>query len=358
MQQRSCFCGILLLQQQTDCSIEIKKASPGSDRLICFAILAAHGTCGMRNIKKESMIRRLFSKKLSRKTVTASMTVEASLVLPLLLFFFMNVLFAFDMMRLQSNMTAALHQTGQQITEYAFYYRYGLKELLSGERRGEDTDGAGQMEGKENAGVPEDVLQTGMSFLAAETYVRGQVNAYLGTGYLNHTCLSGGEGSISYLRSNILTEGDIVELTADYRVRPLIRVLGLQDFSMESHYYAHAWTGYEIGSTGENVDGTEESYCFLTETGTVYHLSRGCTYLNPSIKGVQAAEVEQCRNNAGAKYYACESCKPVRKGTLYITEDGNRYHSTTGCSGLKRTVREVPLSQVKDCMPACSKCGG
>lgn len=314
--------------------------------------------CQKTLFKKRLMKRRLFAETLLQKTVTASMTVEASLVLPLCLFFFMNVLFAFDMMRLQSNMTAALHQTGQQITEYAFYYRYGLKELLGGDGQTKNTDGAQQTEGEESVGIPEELLQTGLSFMAAQTYVRGQVNAYLGGDYLDHTCLSGGAGSISYLRSNILTEGDIVELTADYRVRPLIRILGLQDFSMESRYYAHAWTGYEIGNASGEVEGDQETYCFLTETGTVYHLERGCSYLNPSVKGVQAVELEQRRNNAGAKYYACESCKPVKQGTLYITEDGNRYHSTTGCSGLKRTVREIPLSQVKDCMPACSKCGG
>ncbi len=303
-----------------------------------------------------------------RKTADAGMTVEASLVLPLFLFFFMNILFAFDMMRLQSNMTAALHQTGQQITEYAFYYRYGLKELLGGgnTQAGESDETAqprsaesgGVPDGAENAGVPEELLQTGLSFLTAQTYLRSQVNGYLGSDYLDHTCLSGGAGSISYLRSHILEDGDIVELTADYRIRPFIRILGLQDFSMESRYYAHAWTGYEIGSMAGSVDAAEETYCYLAETGTVYHLDRGCSYLNPSVKGIQASELEQCRNHAGARYYACESCKPAKKGTLYITEDGNRYHSTTGCSGLKRTVREVPLSQVRDCMPACSKCGG
>ncbi len=327
---------------------------------LCEKTMPMHKSGANRLHKRIMRIRALL-----RKKAAAGMTVEAALVLPLFLFFFMNILFAFDMMRLQSNMTAALHQTGQQITEYAFYYRYGLKEILgTGDdqttetAQGEVKEAAPKAEETVNAGVPEELLQTGLSFLAAQTYVRGQVNAYLGSDYLDHTCLSGGAGSISYLRSNILTDGDIVELTADYRVRPFIRILGLQDFSMESRYYAHAWTGYEIGSGTQTAEGSEETYCFLTETGTVYHLDRGCTYLNPSIMTVQAAQLDQCRNNAGARYYACESCKPAKNGTLFITDDGNRYHSTTGCSGLKRTVREVPLSQVKDCMPACSKCGG
>ena len=61
------------------------------------------------------------------------------------------------------------------------------------------------------------------------------------------------------------------------------------------------------------------------------------------------------RNTYGAKYYPCESCSRNQNpaGCVYITSTGNRYHNQETCSGLKRTIRLVKLSQVERiCMPA------
>ena len=347
------------------------------------------------------------------------MTLEAALVLPLFLFFFMNLLFVMDMVRLQSNMLAALQQTGQQVAEYAYYYRYGLEDLLGSgtagtqseapgtelsgtqpERMGADTAGerseravtelpgaqmnhsvtdvaraqperavtelletqqeaAGtEVSGTQENGIPEEFLHAGISFLLSETFVRSQVRDFLGPEYLNHTCLSGGEKAISYLRSSILAGDDIVDLVADYRVRPFIRILGLGDFALQSRYYAHAWVGYELTDEQGDGEAAEEEYVYLTETGTVYHVDRNCTYLRPRVQRTDAAAVDQLRNHSGGKYYPCENCRPAKVGVLFVTPDGNRYHDSTECSGLKRTVREVPRAQVEGRMPPCSKCGG
>ena len=96
---------------------------------------------------------------------------------------------------------------------------------------------------------------------------------------------------------------------------------------------------------------------FITASGTVYHLNRNCTYLNPSVEAVSAEEVTGLRNQSGGRYYACESCgKAGVQGQVYITQYGDSYHSRIHCSGLKRTIYTVPLSQT-DGRGRCSKCG-
>jgi hypothetical protein len=286
----------------------------------------------------------------------AVMTVEAALVLPLFLFFMSNVLFIFDMIRLQSGMTAALHEAGKQMAEYSYFYRYALSDLMNIQA------GEADYEGETGADLGT-VGNAALSFVLSQTYVRSQVNSMLGTGYLDHTCLEGGSGGISYLRSSILlgepgSGSDIVDLVADYRVRPLFRMFGLKDFSMQSRFYAHAWVGYGVGEITDEEEKEKEETVYITETGTVYHKDRGCTYLNPSVRSVNVSELAGMRNKGGGRYYPCEICDPQSAGTVVITSDGNRYHSSAACPGLKRTIYAVPLSSVEGEMPACSKCGG
>lgn len=282
-----------------------------------------------------------------RLNLSASMTVEAALVLPLFLFFIAQILYLFDMVRLQSNMLAALHETGTQISEYAYYLRYG-------------GDAA------EQGGFHSEVLQSVLggnewtSLVASETYVRDSVAKQLGKDWLANSCIEGGSSGISYLQSGILSGDDIVELVADYRIKPFIPMFGVQSMSAQARYYGHAWVGYSGGaddSGGENAE-EEKQTVYITPTGVVYHENANCTYLKPSVRTIAAAELVSVRSQDGSKYYACERCKPTPSGSVVITSEGNRYHSSTACTAIQRDIQAVSLSDIKNTRRACSKCSG
>ena len=115
------------------------------------------------------------------------------------------------------------------------------------------------------------------------------------------------------------------------------------------------WTGYDAAGQGKRKK--EEEIVYITSYGEVYHKSRTCTHLALSIKVFPFALVEQERNRGGARYSPCEYCGNGEFSALvYLTEQGDRYHATLGCQGLKRTVKGVYLSQLAG-VPACSKCG-
>ena len=99
----------------------------------------------------------------------------------------------------------------------------------------------------------------------------------------------------------------------------------------------------------------EDETVYVTETGLVYHKDYHCTYLDLSIRMVQGKEISGLRNESGGRYYACEHCGGKGGGSAYITDYGDRYHSSLSCSSLKRTVYAVPLSEVIG-KGACSKC--
>ncbi len=100
---------------------------------------------------------------------------------------------------------------------------------------------------------------------------------------------------------------------------------------------------------------TEEAYVYITPNGEVYHLYADCTHLDLSIRRVTKVAAGTSKNEYGERYSKCELCKEPFEAMVYITSEGNRYHSERDCGGLKRTVRYVPLSSVSD-RRGCLRC--
>lgn len=257
----------------------------------------------------------------------ASMTVEACLVLPLFMFAFLNIISIVEVYRLQGNMSAAMHDTAKQMAVYGYEYR---------------KIGGG------SAGKAESL---GLTYI----YAAGKVRSKLGTAYLNNAPLAGGASKISWLRSSVMQDEDCIDLVAQYPVKPPAAVVGWRQRYMYNRIRTRAWTGYDnAGNNHNNAD--EEKIVYITPEGTVYHCSRGCSYLKLSITAVDQSLLETQRNQDGEKYYPCGECGKSGKSVVYITGYGNRYHTTLGCSGLKRTVMAVPISEAGG-RGACSKCG-
>ena len=109
-----------------------------------------------------------------------------------------------------------------------------------------------------------------------------------------------------------------------------------------------------IGFTGLE---TEEIYVYITPSGSVYHLFYDCTHLKLSVQSVARTVAVNSKNSNGEKYRKCSVCKEPEGLFVYITSEGECYHSERTCSGLKRTVRQVPISQVKN-RSCCMRCMG
>ena len=146
---------------------------------------------------------------------------------------------------------------------------------------------------------------------------------------------------------------ECIDFIYPYQANPFVAMVGFEEFTMFSRMRTRAWTGFDNESASE-VESEEIVY--VTQYGEVYHRSKSCSYLKVSIRGVSLALIEELRNAEGACYYACEKCGSNCMNTVFVTAYGNRYHSTLQCSGLKRTIQEIPLSQVGE-KEACKKCG-
>ncbi len=147
------------------------------------------------------------------------------------------------------------------------------------------------------------------------------------------------------------TDEEYRQLSVSRSLTPLTGFFGLLSFPVERKCLIHTWCGY-----GEGYFPDSE-IVYITEESEVYHRDRECSHIRLTVEETSGSRIDSLRNANGSRYKACNICHSnLSDKKLYITEDGDRYHNNVTCSALKRTVRAVRLSEVKDRRP-CQRCG-
>lgn len=290
------------------------------------------------------------TKHLKTKTTNASLTVEASLVMPLFLLVFVSFLYFIQIITFQEELQKAMTETGLSIARAAYIYSdfYDVGDA-------ENFDFS-LLEGGIEIGLEE---ITGA--IINNVVLKYSVESRLNKDSFIFSCIIGGLDSIRYDASKLFQDKDDIEIVAKYQVRNPIMLFGLQEMEMIQGVKLRGWNGYQLPplyTIIEREDDEKEKIVYITESGTVYHLSRTCSHISLSVELVIGKPTNR-RNKNGGKYYACESCCTSKESefeTFYITSYGTRYHMDKDCSKIKRTVKEVPLSKVGDKV-ACKRCG-
>ncbi len=239
----------------------------------------------------------------------ASLTVEAALVLPILLFAVLTIAYLGLLVKTEDEVRHAMVRT---VTEASAEVGAGL------------TSQAKSM-----------------------LYYRGKLMAYLGDTSLT-TNLYG---------SSFLEENDEIELVVNYAASIPFPLFGYLRPHFSERIRTRAFVGVDTRGMPEEK---EDVIVYITPTGRVYHRNKNCTYLNLSVSRLKYGDIARMRNSGGAKYKPCHRCAgggaPGSDSDVWITNYGDRYHTNRGCSEIKRTVQEVLLSEVGNRAP-CSKCG-
>ena len=153
------------------------------------------------------------------------------------------------------------------------------------------------------------------------------------------------------MSGSFLDDPEYIELSVSCELVPLTDMFGILSVHFDRKCLAHVWVGYENGFF------PDEEYVYITDDGEVYHMDRNCRHLRLTVKEVSPDTIDSCRNNSGSRYKACEICHgSLSSAVLYITPEGDRYHGSIACSGLKRSVRAVKKSMTGGRRP-CKTCG-
>lgn len=288
----------------------------------------------------------------------ASLTVEASLVLPIFLFAVLTICYMGLLAKTQDEVRHAMTRIVSEASAEAGALR-GTTDDDSGETGSTDPDKNPAKVGSDNPvsrvfelsdggerGGGEGLLGGLSDLLLSPLYYRGKLELYMG----------GTSLTTNLLGSSFLENNDEIDMIVTYTADIPFPLLGFYHPLFRERVHSRAFVGVD---TRVGKDEEEDVIVYVTPTGRVYHRNKNCTYLKLSVSQVLYGDIAGMRNEGGGKYYPCSRCAggvmdPDAK--VYITNFGDRFHVSRACSEIKRTIEEIHLSQVGSRSP-CSKCG-
>lgn len=175
-------------------------------------------------------------------------------------------------------------------------------------------------------------------------------NATLSETDLPEGWIRGGWLGLNYTASEI-TENEI-HASVTCQVNCPLLLLGRHSAKLTATAYGRRWTGWNPQEG--KWDGR---HVYITPSGVAYHIDPSCVYLNPGMHSIQKGQISRERNASRQRYKPCKSCKAEKTAGNYVyaSEYGETYHSTLTCHSLKRTVRYVTLQEARG-YHACPKC--
>lgn len=249
----------------------------------------------------------------------AGLTIEAALALPVFMLFSIAVIYLLAIISLQNDIQLAMEEAARSLNQKAY---------LSDRTQ---TDFA-------------------INFLT----IRAAVLTDDLKEEIDRSGIAGGSDGVSTLFSSYDDETGILDIVLTYYYEIPFLPDGIGRLKFLQRIRSRAWIGEDISD--ENAASGEGRIVYITPSGSVYHVTTSCPYLDLSVSSVSFSELSSARNKSGSKYTACTSCcKKSSYTSVYITQYGTNYHSTLSCSKLKRTILAVDISEVNG-RGACSKC--
>lgn len=279
-------------------------------------------------------------KRSGRDTVRGSMTIEAALIVPIFLFLIINLISAVELICLDVKLEAGLSEVGREMANYSYV-------LSALEQVAQEKDRKLPQEGNE-------LIRKAESMILAQGYARMALIEQVGSEYLDHSMIVGGSDGIWLWRSSVLEEDDRIDLVVTYRVRPYFWPEIFDGMQFMKRCCIKGFSGY---TPSGKKDESKKVY-YITKDSDVYHTSVNCTHLKLSVSGIEYERLKDCRNQDGARYKECERCigNEFECDFVYIALQGDKYHSTLACSGLKRTIYVITDSQIGG-RRKCMRCG-
>ncbi len=268
-----------------------------------------------------------------------SITLEASLIMPVIMLAFMAILQFMVMLDVQLSVQYSLYQQAMKTAGYSYLadtVEYYFFEDL-------DTEDYSELITIAENGITELVIKQLM------------VND-LGDDFFDLPWIANGKDGMYVIITPWIEEG-VIDVIIYYELMPVFNVFGLDAIPMTARVRYGKWTGITKAVNTEADNVAESDVVYITKSGTVYHTYRDCTYIRVSLSSSKYSQVDSLRNAAGSKYYKCSTCcnQLTADTTVYVSKYGERYHQCQTCSKIYHNVTAVSMEEIGG-RGLCTKC--
>ena len=251
----------------------------------------------------------------------ASMTVEAALVLPLTLFFFLALLQPVTWLDRQRKVHTAVERIGEEVSQYG---------ILAESKETGDSE-----------------LPAFCTDAAAALWIRGRVGQYA-----DHVAVK---------KADVYGENGEIEFVVEYQEKIPFFEAVLRKQTEIAAVKRRSWIGIpgKLKGDGSYRNGAGDGQTEMVYVGAGmgrYHLFRDCHYISNEYLTVTKSEAESDRI-PGEKRTPCAICGKKGDGseTVYITASGEHYHYDKNCRSMMSYVREIPKAEAEH-LGLCSYC--
>lgn len=276
----------------------------------------------------------------NRKIDKGSLTVEATLTLPIFMFILMFFIYFFHVLLLKDYLQQGITNVGYDIARHAYIYQSGLDKYE--EKKGEIDE------------TLKDISDTGLGI----GYIYALFLKEIDEDIINNSIIKDDYLWPNLLSSSVYDCDDDIDIILKYYIEIPLKIFNLKDIKITQKAKVRAWTGFHISKGDKEEEAEKDSeIVYIARTGSVYHRYKECTYIKLSVK-TATGNISNLRNKSGGKYHSCEICikDQISESIFYITDYGTRYHNNSKCSGIKRDVIAIDIKEVGGRRP-CSKCG-
>lgn len=251
-----------------------------------------------------------------------SLTVEASLVLPLFIAAIVALLFFIQAVRINVHIQKAVYNQTMRVAGYAYYV---------------------------NVANPPVAVE---NILEAE-YIKYSIINELGTEFMNNPYMVNNQNAFSLNFTNILDEG-IIDVALQYKLKVPFDILGVGEVPFVARARCKTWAGADTDKTEWDTE-----MVYVTKYGEVYHNNKSCTFIKSDVKRCSKAKAVTLVNESGERYKPCSLCSEGHASyvvPVYYTKYGNRFHVNENCGNLKSNVFSIEKDNAVKKYRPCSKC--
>lgn len=254
--------------------------------------------------------------------LNGSLTVEASLVLPLFIGAIVALLFFIQAVRINVHIQKAVYNQTMRVAGYSYYVNVADPPV-----------------------AVENLLEAG--------YIKSQIINELGTEFMSNPYIINHNDAFSLNFTNVFDEG-VIDVALQYKLKVPFDIFGVGKVPFVARARCKTWANEDASKNEWNAE-----MVYVTKYGEVYHNNKSCTFIKSDVKTCSKTKVVTLKNESGEWYKPCSLCSEGHASyvvPVYYTKYGNRFHVNENCGNLKSNVFSIEKDDAVKKYRPCSKC--